>query len=428
MTTAIAPVAADLPARRARVAGATGRSGVPVIDVVIPVFNEDRDLESCVRRLHAYLGANVPYPFRITVADNASTDATHLIALRLSREIREVRTVHLDEKGRGRALRAAWLASDAAVLAYMDVDMSTDLSALLPLVAPLISGHSDLAIGTRLAGGARVVRGSKRELISRGYNLLLHGTLATAFSDAQCGFKAISAGAARQLLPLVADNGWFFDTELLVLAQRCGLRIHEVPVDWVDDVDSRVDILPAARADLAGIARLSRSLITGALPLDEVRNTLGRRPLRADLTRPHLSRQLLSFAVIGVISTALYLLLYALFRDALPAQAANLIALVITSIGNTATNRRFTFGVRGRRHAARHQFEGLVIFALGLLVTSAALGGVAAARPSAGLATEMTALVVANLAGTALRFLLFRAWVFHPRRRATVAAERSRVS
>ena len=129
----------------------------------------------------------------------------------------------------------AWSASDAQVLAYCDVDLSTDLAALLPLVAPLISGHSDLAIGTRLSPSSRVVRGAKREFISRAYNLLLRGTLAARFSDAQCGFKAIRADVARRLLPLVEDTGWFFDTELLVLAERAGLRIHEVPVDWVDD-------------------------------------------------------------------------------------------------------------------------------------------------------------------------------------------------
>src|SRR4029450_3626401 len=132
-------------------------------------------------------------------------------------------------KGRGRALRAVWTASDAAVVAYMDVDLSTDLQALPPLVGPLVSGDSDIAIGTRLSRGARVVRGPRRELVSRGYNLLLRATLATRFSDAQCGFKAVRADAARALLPLVRDTAWFFDTELLVLAERAGLRPHEVP-------------------------------------------------------------------------------------------------------------------------------------------------------------------------------------------------------
>ena len=164
--------------------------------------------------------------------------------------------------GAGRCTQV-WAASEAPILAYMDVDLSTDLAALLPLVAPLISGHSDLAIGSRLPRGSRVVRGPKREMISRCYNLILRGALSARFSDAQCGFKAIRRDVAARLLPLVEDNAWFFDTELLVLAQRAGLRIHEVPVDWVDDPDSRVDIVSTALADLRGIWRLGQALATG---------------------------------------------------------------------------------------------------------------------------------------------------------------------
>jgi len=163
----------------------------------------------------------------VTIADNASVDRTWSIAQWLAEVLPGVRAVHLDEKGRGRALRAVWQASDAGVLAYMDVDLSTDLAALLPLVAPLLSGHSDLAIGTRLAHASLVTRGTRRELISRCYNLLLRVSLRARFSDAQCGFKAIRADRAHELLPLVEDTGWFFDTELLVLAERAGLRIHE---------------------------------------------------------------------------------------------------------------------------------------------------------------------------------------------------------
>src|SRR5262249_9550189 len=175
---------------------------------------------------------------------------------RLMYELGEVGAIHLPEKGRGRALRTAWLASGAEVVAYMDVDLSTDLSALLPLVASLMSGHSDVAIGTRLHPGACGTRCTKRELISRAYNHLLRLALRVHSSDAQCGFKALRAQVAHELLPLVADQGWFFDTELLVLAQRRGLRIHEVPVDWVEDADSRVEIVPTALADLRGVLRL----------------------------------------------------------------------------------------------------------------------------------------------------------------------------
>ena len=227
------------------------------LEIVIPVYNERTTLEASVRRLHGFLIHDAfPFSWRIVIADNASDDGTLAVARRLTYDLAGVEAIHLPAKGRGRALRAAWTESDARVLAYMDVDLSTDLAALLPLVAPLISGHSDVAIGTRLARGAQVTRSLRRELISRTYNRVLRLALRAQFSDAQCGFKAIRADVARTLVPLVADEQWFFDTELLVLAQRRGLRIHEVPVDWVEDADSRVDIVATALADLSGVARL----------------------------------------------------------------------------------------------------------------------------------------------------------------------------
>ena len=234
------------------------------IEIVVPVYNEQSSLARSIERLHSYLAGRFPFSWLITVADNASTDSTWDVACRLADELDGVRALHLGQKGRGGALREAWLHSDAWVVAYMDVDLSTDLNALLPLVAPLLSGHSDLAIGSRLAMGARVVRGRKREVISRLYNLLLRATLRNSFSDAQCGFKAMRADVARDLIPLVRDNEWFFDTELLVLAERRGLRVHEVAVDWVDDPDSRVEIVRTARADLKGIARLMWGVGRGA--------------------------------------------------------------------------------------------------------------------------------------------------------------------
>src|SRR5689334_23438612 len=308
-------------------AGPTTTPAGAVLDVVIPVYNEQADLGPCVRRLHAHLTGTFPYPFRITVADNASVDGTLAVANELAAALPGVAVLHLSEKGRGRALQAAWTASDASVLAYMDVDLSTDLNALLPLVAPLLTGHSDVSIGTRLSRGSRVVRGAKREFISRCYNLLLRGTLSVRFSDAQCGFKAIRKDVADQLLPLVEDTGWFFDTELLVLAQRAGLRIHEVPVDWVDDPDSRVDIVATAVADLKGIARLGRALLTGALPLAALRTRFGRAPLVPGVPAGMLP-QLLRFGAIGILSTVAFLALYAALRPALGAQSANFVALL----------------------------------------------------------------------------------------------------
>jgi len=237
--------------------------GVADVEIVVPVYNEEACLEASVLRLQRYLTERFPLSWRITIADNASVDATWGIACRLARDVPGVRAVHLPRKGRGRALRAVWSTSPSPVVAYMDVDLSTDLDALLPLVAPLLSGHSDVAIGTRLARGSRVVRGPKREVISRSYNLLLKVTLHNGFSDAQCGFKAVRTDIAQALLPMVEDNAWFFDTELLALAEHNGLRIHEVEVDWVDDPDSRVDIVTTAKEDLKGVWRLRRRFARG---------------------------------------------------------------------------------------------------------------------------------------------------------------------
>jgi glycosyltransferase involved in cell wall biosynthesis len=228
----------------------------PAVDIVIPVYNEQHALEESVRRLHAYLTHQLTFTFQITIADNASTDATFTIATALADELREVQALHLERKGRGRALRTAWGVSEADVVAYMDVDLSTDLSALAELLEPLLEGRGDIAIGSRLAPGAEVTRGLKRELISRSYNLLLRVLLDAGFSDAQCGFKAGRREVIQALLDDVEDDAWFFDTELLCLAQRAKLSIHEVPVRWVDDPDSRVDILATAREDLRGVMRL----------------------------------------------------------------------------------------------------------------------------------------------------------------------------
>ena len=387
----------------------------PVLDVVVPVHNEQDDLVPSVERLHQHLATTFPYPFRITIADNASTDTTLARAVDLAQRLPGVAVVHLAQKGRGRALHQAWSTSDAEVLAYMDVDLSTDLAALLPLVAPLISGHSDLAIGTRLARGSRVVRGPKREVISRCYNLLLRTTLATRFSDAQCGFKAIRTDRARELLPLVEDTGWFFDTELLVLAERRGLRIHEVPVDWTDDPDSRVDIWSTAVEDVRGIVRLARGMASGRIPVTELPAYSG-----DDVPRG-LTTQLVRFAAVGVASTLAYLALFLLLRGPMGAQGANFAALLLTAVGNTAVNRRFTFGVRGAVDRFRHQLQGLLVFALGLALTAGSLALLHATVPDAQRWVEVGVLVGANVTATLVRFLLFRSWVF-PRRTTTAVA------
>lgn len=381
----------------------------PQVDIVVPVRNEERDLAPSVRRLAADLRDSFPFTARITIADNGSTDGTWAIATALAREVPGVRAVHMDLPGRGRALREIWSQSEAEVLAYMDVDLSTDLNALLPLVAPLLSGHSDVAIGTRLARGSRVTRGPKREVISRCYNLLLRTIMGARFSDAQCGFKAMRREAARALLPLTQDTGWFFDTELLVLAERAGLRIHEIPVDWVDDLDSRVDIVATALADLRGMCRLGVGLARGSIQVPELRGS------RAGLSRSRhadLPLQIARFTVIGVISTIAYIVLFLLLRGIMSAQAANVISLGVTAVANTAANRRVTFGISGRSNAARHQGKGLVAFGIGLALTAGSLVALMAGSAHPSRITEISVLIAANLVATVLRFVLYRYWVF----------------
>ena len=378
----------------------------PVLDVVIPVHNEQHTVAASVRRLHHHLVQTFPYPFRITVADNASTDATAVVASELAATLPEVELVVMAQKGRGRALKQVWLASDAPILAYMDVDLSTDLDALWPLLAPLMSGHSDLAIGSRLARGARVVRGARREVISRCYNLVLRAVLGAGFSDAQCGFKAIRADVAAELLPLVEDPNWFFDTELLVLAERSGLRIHEVPVDWFDDPDSRVDVVGTALDDLRGVWRLRRALSAGRLPVAELSARLGRGRPGSDTWL-----QVRRFAVVGALTTVVHLGLFATLHGALGSQTANLLALLVATLVNTALNRRWTFGVHGNG-AARHQVQGLAVFAITWLMTAGALGllHTVDAAPTTAAATVVVALATAS--STIVRFVAMRSWMF----------------
>ncbi len=226
------------------------------VEIVIPVYNEEDMLQQSITTLCDHLENYFPYDWKVTIANNASTDGTLAIALRLAEACPRVSVLHLDQKGRGRALRTAWLASDADIVAYMDVDLSTNLTAFLPLVAPLATGHSDVAIGSRLLKGAAVTRQWKREVISRCYNLLIKLLFRNGFSDAQCGFKAVKRSVARRLLPEVENQEWFFDTELLLLAEEHGLRIYEVPVDWIEDLDSRVNIVSTAVEDVKGLLRV----------------------------------------------------------------------------------------------------------------------------------------------------------------------------
>lgn len=371
------------------------------VDIVIPVYNEEAQLRTSVLRLRAYLARSFPFSSTITIVDNASTDHTWSVATELASTEPGVQAVRLDQKGRGRALRAAWSESGASVVAYMDVDLATGLDALAPLVAPLLSGHSDLAIGTRLAHGAHVVRGVRREFISRGYNALLRSTLRSACTDAQCGFKAVRREVALELLPMVQDEEWFFDTELLVTAQRLGLRIHEVPVHWVDDTDSRVEVIKTALGDLRGVWRL---LVSSRNP--DRSSPAGSKPeMFAD--------ELLRFAGVGVMSTVCYVVLFAAFRSAVGSYVANALAIGICSLANAAAHRSLADAAERRlgRWQRRAVDTALVTVSLGL--TALAL----AASTAVGLDSlvpELIALAVGNVAAAAIRFAVLRTWVFRP--------------
>jgi len=230
----------------------------PLVEIVIPVYNEERALRPCIAKLRAYLTETFPYRWQITVADNASKDRTWEIAQELTREYPDVRALHLDQKGRGRALRAAWLSSDADIVSYMDVDLSTGLNAFLPMIAAIAVGHSHLGTGSRLMHGARITRQFKRELTSRVYNGLINLTFRNGFSDAQCGFKAMRRTLAAEMLPYVENQEWFFDSELLLLTEERNLRVVEIPVDWDEDLDSRVNIRKTATEDIQGLLRVRR--------------------------------------------------------------------------------------------------------------------------------------------------------------------------
>lgn len=226
------------------------------IDIVLPVFNEEHVLERSVRALHAYLTDNIRHEWRIVIADNGSKDRTAQIAKTLEQTLPNVLAMHIPEAGRGRALTRAWLASDADVLAYMDIDLSTDLDAFPKLVSAIADQGFDIVAGTRLGLGAETTRSLKREVLSRGFVLMTNLLFQTRLRDTQCGFKAISRQAAQKLLPMVKDTGWFWDTELLLMGAKSGWRVTFIPVRWIEDTDSRVKVVSTVWKDIRGLLRM----------------------------------------------------------------------------------------------------------------------------------------------------------------------------
>ncbi len=235
------------------------------VEIVIPVYNEEHAIGPCVDTLRSFLEEHFHHDWQIIVANNGSTDRTVEIASCLADADLRVRLLNLSRKGRGLALRTAWSQSTADIVSYMDVDLSTNLRYYPLLVEGLCCGY-DVAVGSRLMQASMVARRLKREILSRGFNLLIRFLFWTRFTDAQCGFKAIRGEVARLLLPHVVNNGWFFDAELLILAEKNGFRIFEAPVEWMEDLDSRVNLWGTAVEDVKGLLRMRTSRIRLNLP------------------------------------------------------------------------------------------------------------------------------------------------------------------
>ncbi|MCF2588889.1 glycosyltransferase [Brevibacterium sp. UCMA 11752] len=371
------------------------------VDLVVPVYNEETALAASVETLLRATSEGDSH-VTIIIADNASTDSTPTIAETLVAKHPNVRYVRLEQKGRGRALSTVWSASSSDVVAYTDVDLATDVRALAPMVEVIRSGIADVAIASRLLPGLAISRGVKREVISRCYNRLLGVSLGVGYSDAQCGFKAMSAKSAKMLLPMVEDTEWFFDTELLTRAEWAGLRIHEFGTDWVDDPNSSVDVLSTAWSDVRGIVRLRRSTRNSS----EI--SLGINEVPA----PNTGAQILHFIDVGIVSTLLYAVLFLCGVQMLSPAVANLGALLVSTVANTGLNRRHTFGVRAPHHGLAAQVKGLAAFALCLAFTSAGLALTSGFTGPLATIGTLTVLTLANLLATIVRFVLLRTWVF----------------
>jgi hypothetical protein len=375
---------------------------------VVPVYNEAHQLAERITTLREFLDRSLPFSSLVTIADNGSTDGTELVARRLAATLHGVQALTLDRKGRGYALRRAWEASSAEVVAYMDVDLSTSLTGLMPLVASVLSGYGDVAVGTRLARGARVVRGAKRELISRAYSRLVRMSQRSRISDFQCGFKALRRECALELLPLVDDDAWFFDTELLVTAERLGMRVSEIPVEWVDDPDSRVHIVSTACDDLKGLWRLSH----GPARRRARRLRHAEDPSAAVAT----ADQLMSFAGVGILSTLGYLVLFALGFEPLGPFVSNALALAFCTVVNTALHRSLARGRSDDRGGVPRPYflatAGL-LYAVSVIGTTLSLL-VVAAMGLHSLSAALVAVTLANGAASLVRFSLLRGWAYRP--------------
>ena len=248
--------------REARMDSPGGEKAAEIaVDVVIPVLNEAHVLARSVATVRKFLSEKMAaYHWRVVIVDNGSKDGTDNVGRALAAQHADVLFLHLDQRGRGRALRHAWMQGRADIVSYMDVDLSTHLDHLPEAVSALIHEGCDIAIGSRLLRESQTRRSLKREAISRLYNIFLKALLWTRFSDAQCGFKVVTREVVEKIVPQIKDQSWFFDTEMLVLAEKQGYRIRDIPVSWNEDDDSRVKIISTAWEDIKGVLRLRRLL------------------------------------------------------------------------------------------------------------------------------------------------------------------------
>lgn len=371
------------------------------VDIVIPTYNEEKAITACVETLVSYV-EHLGLDYTITVADNGSTDATPNLVQGLVEKYEQVRLLRIVEKGKGIAIRTAWAQSTADIVAYMDVDLSTDLNALGALLMPLMTGHSEVAIGTRLSPSSRVERGTKREFVSRGYNLLMRVLMNARFSDAHCGFKAFRTSVAQQLIPYVKDNTWFFDAEILLLAERAGYRITEVPVDWVDDPDTKVDIFKTAKIDLQGMCRVRRAIAKREIPFQDF----------DVVARPGSETgKVIRFIVIGVMTTVVYTVLFWVLTHILSnVFAANFTAMLLAAIVNTIWNRAYTFQVDKSDYRATDHIMGVVVFLVGYGFSSMALWLLHYFDPGSHAFAETAVVTLANLVVTLVKYICFRIW------------------
>lgn len=228
---------------------------MPSVLVVLPVYNEEKALPGCVRTLTEFLSDYKNYKWQIVIADNNSNDRTGIIGRELASEMPDVGYLFIPRKGRGIALKTAWSQTDCDFVSYMDVDLSTELNALIRAVEILRDG-ADVVVGNRLDKDSVIKRSLKREFVSRSYNVVIKLMLRSRFHDAHCGFKTGRREVVQRILPYIEDNEWFFDTEFLFYAERLGYKIVEIPVTWIEDPDTKAKIFKDAYDDLRGLYRL----------------------------------------------------------------------------------------------------------------------------------------------------------------------------